>query len=177
MNPGKDFERQFIDSVKFGTFVQRLSDPAASFSSPTTLRFSNKNPFDFLLYRYPHLYALELKSRIGAISFYTESAPDRSVDIKKWQISGLSKAVETPGVIAGFILNFRDKAHTYFLPISALLLFSGSTTKKSINESDVISLGAFLIPQTLKRTKYSFDVTSMLDYAVKEASDWQIQPS
>lgn len=173
MNPGKDFERQWISSLHPNVFCQRLSDPAASFSSPASLRFSNKNPFDFLLYRYPHLYALELKSRIGAISFFTPDAPDRSVDIKKWQIEGLKKSAEHQGVISGFVLNFRDKAHTYFLPISAFLSFSGSTSKKSINESDVISLGAYLIPQTLKRTKYAYDIDAFLDYASNSTSIYQ----
>jgi recombination protein U len=162
MNPGKSFEQDFFARLPEQVYKLRLPDPAASFSSPTTLRFSNKNPFDFLLYRYPNLYALELKSRIGAISFYVESDPDRSVDIKKWQIEGLQKSSQTLGIISGFVLNFRDKAHTYFLPISSFLDFAAKTNKKSINENDVISLGAYLIPQTLKRTKYSFCIDQFL---------------
>lgn len=177
MNVGKSFEQEFFSHLPESVYKLRLPDPAASFSSPSSLRFSNKNPYDFLLYRYPHLFALELKSRIGAISFYTEDSPTRTVDIKKWQIDGLRSASSHPGVLAGFVLNFRDKAHTYYLPIASFLSFAGSTTKKSINEKDIIYLGAFKIPKALKRTKYSFDITSMLDYAAKEASDWQIQPS
>lgn len=168
MNVGKSFEQDFFARLPESVYKLRLPDPAASFSSPSSLRFSNKNPYDFLLYRHPYLFALELKSRIGAISFYTEDSPTRTVDIKKWQITGLLDASSHPGVIAGFVLNFRDKANTYYLPIASFLSFAGSTTKKSINESDVTSLGAFKIPQTLKRTKYSFDISSMLDFASKK---------
>jgi penicillin-binding protein-related factor A (putative recombinase) len=171
MNVGKSFEQDFFARLPESVYKLRLPDPAASFSSPSSLRFSNKNPYDFLLYRYPHLFALELKSRIGAISFYVEDSPNRAVDIKKWQIEGLKEAASHPGVIAGFVLNFRDKATTYYLPIQSFLSFTGSTTKKSINENDVISLGAFKIPQTLKRTKYSFDVTSMLDFASQKGCE------
>lgn len=167
MNSGKSFEKDFFSNTPPDVFRLRIPDPAASFSSPSSLRFSNKNPFDFLLYRYPNLFALELKSRIGAISFYTPLFPERNVDIKKWQIDGLEKSSRFPGIISGFVLNFRDKAHTYFLPIKSFTEFATSTKKKSINENDVISLNAYLIPQTLKRTKYHFDIDSFLKNASK----------
>lgn len=166
MNAGKDFEQQIKASIPPNVYDLRIKDPAASFASPDSLRFSPNNPFDYLLFRSPTLFALELKTSTGAISFYCDDAPARkSVMIKKCQIDGLRKAGEHVGIAAGFLLNFRESEATYFLPISDFLTFRAQNTKKSINEKDLIALGAFLVPQTKKRTKYSFDVNAMLDYA------------
>lgn len=167
MNPGKVFEQSFRDSIGKDSYYLRINDPAQSFSNPESLRFSPKNPFDCLIFRSPYLYTFELKSTIGALSFFTSDSPTRSVNIKRCQIEGLTSSAKFPNVVSGFILNFRDKAHTYFLPIKSFTEFATSTKKKSINENDVISLNAYLIPQTLKRTKYHFDIDSFLKNASK----------
>lgn len=170
MNAGKDFEQQIKASIPPDVYELRIKDPAASFASPDSLRFSPNNPFDYLLFRSPTLFALELKTTTGAISFHRDDDPARkSVMIKKCQIEGLRKAAEHDGIAAGFLLNFRESEATYFLPIADFLAFRAQSAKKSINEKDIIELGAFVVPQVKKRTKYSFDITSMLDYAERYA--------
>lgn len=169
MNAGKKFENCFRDSIPSDTYFLRLNDPAQSFSNPDSLRFSLKNPFDCLLFRTPYLYAFELKSTLGALSFYVDGDSSRSVNIKRCQIEGLQKASQYKNCHAGLIFNFRESAYsdgesTYFLPINVFMDFRATCGKKSINEKDIVALGSFTIPQTKKRTKYSFDVDRLLDH-------------
>lgn len=170
MNVGKEFEKDFSRGIPDDCFKLRLNDPAQSFANPDSLRFSPKNPFDYLLFRAPVLLALELKSTQGAISFWREDSQNKTASIKKCQIEGLNNAAKYKDVVAGLVLNFRQSEATYFLPIADFLSFRDSTQKKSINEKDIIALGAFPIPQTKKRTKYAFDVEALLNYAERRCA-------
>lgn len=98
---------------------------------------------------------MELKStKSKSIPF---STTDNKKSIKKCQIVGLTRASKYKGVIAGFVLNFRELEKTYFLNIVDFNRFTSSTEKKSINEKDVIEYGGVLIPQRLKKVKYVYD--------------------
>ena len=71
-NIGKVFEEQIKKSVPDYALLYRLPDAAQSFGGSNTLRFSRKNPFDFLLWDSKRhiLYALEMKTVSGkSISF------------------------------------------------------------------------------------------------------------
>ena len=68
------------------------------------------------------------------------------------------------GTVAGLILNFRKYEETYFVRISDFYRFRNETEKKSINRDDVLKLNPILIPQTLKKVRYDFDISSLLDY-------------
>ena len=62
-NKGKKFERQFKESAENdGLFVLRLNDTDLSFNGNEHSRFTLKNPYDFLIYNYPNIFCLELKS-------------------------------------------------------------------------------------------------------------------
>ena len=66
-NIGKIFEAQIAKSMPDYVLLYRLPDSAQSFGNCKNLRFSNKSPFDFLLWnsREHVLYALELKTVKG----------------------------------------------------------------------------------------------------------------
>ena len=139
VNEGKVFENQIrlsilkIDDV----YYCRIPDPPQSFVQAETTKFSNKNPFDFLAYKFPYLLALENKSTIGTSFSFTMDDKKKDTLIHAHQIKGLWNAY-TDGVCAGLLLNFRDKNRTYFIHIYDFVKFVADTTKKSINESDVM---------------------------------------
>lgn len=159
MNPGKIFEGEIRDSISDEILYYRIKDPAQGFGGSGT-RFSLHNPCDAIIYKYPHIYFLELKSTKGtSISFSTE---ENNKMIKKCQIDGLTEFSKYEGSICGFLLNFRNSNHTYWLEINCFLKFLSESTKKSINEKDVIEYCGLVIPQTKKRTRYTYDISKIL---------------
>ncbi len=161
VNSGKDFENQIRDSVKKcqGIYYLRIEDPPQSFNPQenSVIRFSNKNPYDFWMYRLPYLYTIECKSKNdGRLSFSLDKK-NKNVDIKAHQIDGLMESFKF-GAISGFFLNFRNKETTYFLHILDFLKFVKDTLKKSINEEDVKQYGGIVIPQEKKKVKFNFDI-------------------
>lgn len=173
INTGKIFEQEIHDSIKkynkeHGDIVyyHRVKDPASSFGGGGgNTRFSMKNEYDLILYKYPTFFALELKSNGGtSFSFSRNDKLEKGKDIKYSQISSLIEADCYPGTVAGLILNFRKYNETYFVRISDFCRFKMGTEKKSINREDVLKLNPILIPQTLKKVKYDFDMSSLLDY-------------
>nr|DAT71061.1 MAG TPA: penicillin-binding protein-related factor A [Caudoviricetes sp.] len=179
MNAGKSFEHQFQKSLlKDKFYTLRLIDPPSSFGKDSTkVRFSAKNPYDFVAYKYPTLFCLELKSVIGtSVSFQTEEEAKQkkntSANIKWHQIKSLLEAAEYIDVNAMFIINFRKTNKTYAVPIEDFISFitSPDFNKKSINEDDCDMLG-LLIPQKLNRTTYHYDFQHIYDIIYEEFYD------
>lgn len=168
MNDGKDFENQIKESiVKLkDVYYLRLEDPPQSFnitsSADNGLRFSNKNPYDFIMYHNLYMYAIECKSTKQKSISFARDKKEKSKSIKVHQIKGLSEAY-TKGVIAGFFLNFRELKETYFLHIKDFLNFYLNTTKLSIDKNDVVKNNGILIPQQIKKVKYNYDIKYLLD--------------
>lgn len=165
-NSGKEFEEQIKNSVPPDVYYERIKDPPASFGKDSSsVRFSLKNPYDTYAYKYPFMYAMELKSTKGkSIPF---SFTDNKSSIKKCQIEGLRRASEYKGICAGFLLNFRNEVdseekiandNTYWFRIELFLMWASACGKKSINEKDVIEFGGIKIPQILKVKKYKYDL-------------------
>lgn len=167
MNQGKRFEKAWKESVPEDVYYLRLNDPAQSFGGgKDQLRFSPKNPFDNLLYRYPMLMAIELKTTANtSFSFWREDFKARGVMLKREQVLGLLRAHQHYGVVAGFVLNFRRTMNTYFLPISAFKAYTDSLDKKSINEDDVRAAGAIVIGCRKLKTNYRYDIGGLFDEA------------
>jgi len=160
MNEGKKFELAFKKSLlKDNFYVVRISDPPQSFNqSDKQLRFSNKNPFDLIAFKNKTLYCLELKSNNSTSFSIQTSKEEKGKDIKLHQIEGLFNASKYENIIAGFILNFRKiNNRTYFIDINNFLEFINNTSKKSMNEEDIIKNGGKLIPQKLIRANYYYD--------------------
>jgi penicillin-binding protein-related factor A (putative recombinase) len=75
----------------------------------------------------------------------------------------LSCANQYKNVIAGFVINFRKVNRTYFLSINQFNEMTKGLNKKSINETDVQNIGAYQIDQTIKRTRYKFNIEKFID--------------
>lgn len=161
---GKIFETQLSKSVPDYALIHRLSDPAQSFSGGNS-RFSNKNPFDYILWDSKRhiLYVLEAKTVAGkSISF--ERSKDEMGKIHYHQIQGLESWNKYDGVVGGLIIEFRELEKTIFLDIKDMINLMGIIPKKSFNMTDLDKNGIpyFVIPQKKERTRYTYDIGDFL---------------
>lgn len=166
MNKGKQFEKMWRDSMPRDVYFLRLNDPAQSFVSPDALRFSLKNPFDCLMYRCPVLIAAELKTTDAAsFSFWREDFNKRTCMLKKEQVLALASAGKHPGVLAGFVLNFRRTGNVFFVPIVDFLRHTATLNKKSVNESDVRQMAPIIIGSKKLKVNYRYDIGGLFNEA------------
>ena len=161
MNPGKVFEQQFVKSLPDDFYKLRLHDSASSFGSNDALRFSMKSPFDFIIWHKPYMYCVELKST-KANSFSFERSKCEHGEIHYHQIQALLEA-DKYGATAGLVLDFRESG-TYWLDIKALRKFMNTSTKKSINEKDIMNNSGICIAKQKLRVNYKYDLKSLFDY-------------
>lgn len=162
---GKRFEQDFIKSTPNNVGVIRLPDAAQSFYKSSNLRFSHKNPYDYLIWS-PNtltLYALELKTVKGkSISF--ERTKDEHGEIHYHQITGLDNFEKIGGSVCGFIIEFRELETTVFIPIKEFLKLQDAIPKKSFNYKDLTTynINYTIINQTLLKTHYRYDIDTFL---------------
>lgn len=154
MNQGKIFEQDFKDSVPEDVFYYRLNDGTANYSRTENVRFQNPNLCDCIIFHKGHLFLLELKS------VAKNSMP--LTNIRDNQLAGLSMASAQDGVVAGFIVNYRHVAETYFLSANTVYEFINIEDRKSIPLSYAQSHG-IKIEQKIKKVHYKYDVESFLD--------------
>lgn len=164
-NIGKIFEQDFKKSVPDYALLYRLPDAAQSFGGSGNLRFSHKNPFDFILWDSKRhiLYALEMKTVKGkSISF--ERSKEENKEIHYHQIKGLNAWNKYDGIVCGFIIEFREIETTVFIDIDSFNSLVDRTPKKSFNINDIVNSGLpyFIIAQQKKRTRYMYDIDDFL---------------
>ena len=161
---GKLFEVQIKKSVPDYALLYRLPDAAQSFGGGN-LRFSRKNPFDFLLWdANKHiLYALELKTVAGkSISF--ERDKQEKGEIHYHQIKGLESWAAYDGIVAGFVIEFRKIGKTVFIDILEFNKLIEQIDKKSFNFDDLdkYKIKYLVIEQRKARTRYLYDIDKFL---------------
>lgn len=171
MNQGKLFEMQVKKSVPDYALLYRLPDAAQSFDSGSHLRFSRKNPFDYLLWdSHSHiLYALELKTIKGkAISFEREKVDVG--EIHYHQIQGLNEWNKFDGIVCGFLIEFREIETTIFIDISDFNMLVNNISKKSftIKDLDNYSIPYIVVPQKKARTRFLYDIEKFLHTQVEK---------
>lgn len=127
--------------------VYRLKDDNLGFANV-------KNPCDFILYRKPKIYLLELKSHKG------KSIPFGA--IQSYQIELLYQFSIIDAVKAGFIFNFWDVNETYFVEVVSVYHFYHERERKSFSLNWVKENGVAL-PQKLKRTRFKYELGSLLN--------------
>jgi len=84
----------------------------------------------------------------------------RTYNIRKNQIEGLLKVAETPGGIAGLVINFRPQNETYFVEIKRFVEVTEHMAKRSVNRTDISSIG-ILIPQELVRVRWRYNLAHL----------------
>jgi len=152
-------------SVPDYALLYRVSDSAQAFGGNSTLRFSVKNPFDFILWDSKRhiLYALELKTVAGkSISF--ERSKDERGEIHFHQINGLLAWSKYSGTRCGFLIEFRELEKTIFLDIVEFSRLISKISKNSFNYSDLemYDIKYYGIPQKKAITRYTYDIESLL---------------
>ena len=174
-NPGKIFEQQFCKSVPDYAWVHRLTDPPQSFNQDEAkskgLRFSLKNPFDYILWDSKHwlFYALELKTVKGkSISF--ERTKEEKGEIHFHQIEGLKEVHTYAGTVSGIIVEFRQLEKTVFVDIAEFCRLMDIIPKKSFNYNDLDNYDILytVIEQTKARTRYTYGIDEFLSMKKKE---------
>lgn len=152
MNAGKIFEEDFKESVleTDQISIDRLIDPMGGARGVS-------NICDFILYKYPCIFYLELKSLEGNTLNFKSAVSNK-------QIGGLQKKHIIDGVFAGLLVNYRDHKETYFVPIDHVtkLIELG---KKSLHINDARSAGYQLVHKK-KVTRYKYDVKQLLERLV-----------
>lgn len=170
-NEGKRFEEDIKKSVPDYALLHRLPDPPQSFGGSNNLRFSKKNPFDFILWDSKRciLYALEAKTVKGkSISF--ERTKDEHGEIHYHQIKGLLEWDNYNGTVCGFIIEFREIETTVFISIADFINLMNATDKKSFNFNDLqeLNIPFISVPQNKKRTHYLYDIEHLLDNVLSD---------
>ena len=165
VNEGKQFEADIKASVPEYIYFQRMNDSATSFIPNSKTSFTPNNPYDFFAFYNKHLICLELKStKHNSLTYWREDFEDKNKKqtfmIRKNQIQGLHKASLHENICAGFLINFRNVERTYWVHISDFLEYTDKEkfNKKSINEDDLIAMGAVCVPQEKKRVHYKYDM-------------------
>ena len=139
-NVGKIFEKDFSSSCPSDMFIYRVPD----------IRYGVKSICDFLLYSYPRLFLLELKS--------TQEKTFPIKNIAPHQLENMSKFNKN-NMVAGFIINFRHHDMTYFIRGDVLqyIITQQNLTRLSV---ELLEEHGVLIPQEKKRTRFRYN----LDY-------------
>ena len=164
-NVGKIFEEQVQKSIPDYALLYRLHDSAQSFGGSKKLRFSSKNPFDYILWDSQRkiLYALELKT-VGnkSISFERSSADKGKIHYH--QINGLNNWNKYDGTICGFIIEFRALETTIFISIKEFNCLMAKIQKKSFSIDDLIKhkIVYTIISQKKARTRYTYNIDEFL---------------
>lgn len=120
-----------------------------------------------MMFNGSYLFCLELKSVAGkSISF--ERTDDDKGEIHYHQIKSLKKFSEYKNVISGLLIDFRGTDNTWFLNIYEWDNLINSITKKSFNESDLISYShPILISKKKLKVNYRYDVNKFIVDASK----------
>ncbi len=163
---GKKFEINWSKSAPEYVLVYRVSDSAQAFGGSSKLRFSRKNPFDFIMWDSQRhvLYALELKTVNGkSISF--ERNKEEHGEIHYHQIVGLNEWNKYDGIICGFVIEFRASELTIFLDIAEFNKLIDAIEKKSfgVKDLDENNICYLEIPQVKKRVNYKYDLERLLN--------------
>ena len=133
-----------------------------------------QNKFDCLLYYKDHLFPIEMKS-----------TKDKSISlkehmIKQHQIDSLKESTKYDGVIAGFLLNFREpKSRTFFIHIDEFINYKHiaenqmeHTYKSRVNKSSIpISICEEIgveVTSVLKSVRYRHYIKKLLDELIDD---------
>ena len=155
MNEGKKFEEDFKNSVPEDYFYYRFRDGTSSWDGGNA-RFQAKNICDCMIMGFDILWLIELKS------FKGKSFPFGNLDLNNLDKMIEAQKKKKSRVNAIIVFNFRDLEETYMVHCDFVKHFIQNTDRKSIPISwfrDEIL--ADRIPQTRKRTRYTYDLSEI----------------
>lgn len=169
MNSGKQFEKDFFQSIPPYCYVHRLRDSAQSYNNSQSTKFAWNNECDFFIWdsNARLFYAIECKStKYKSMSVQLDKEDKSSKMIKLHQIESLAKISKYDGAIAGFCLNFRDEKNDterlYFMNIINFNEMMKDIGKASFNEIDIVLHNGIKILGNKKRIHFNWDIDNFL---------------
>jgi len=135
-----------------------------------------RNRYDFILYNKPYLFPMELKSTKEKSFSFSGNNPK----IKEHQIEALTEDYRFEGVVAGFLLNFRDpKNRVFFIHIKDFLDYKdvaeGKKENKFYNKVNKASIPLEVCEQigvevrsVKKRTRFSYQIKKTLEELINK---------
>ena len=173
MNEGKQFEKDFTNSIPEYCYCHRLRDSAQSFCRAKETSYSWDNECDFFVFddNSQLFFAIECKSTKSKSISFQKNKDDIKVRpnqmIKYHQVESLTKMSKHKHIIAGLLLNFRDEKNdmqrTYFIDIRNYNNMVANTNKFSINEIDIIKYNGIKLIGQKKRVHYRWDVEALFN--------------
>lgn len=116
-------------------------------------------------------FCLELKTVAGKSISFERTKKDKG-EIHYHQIEYLKSCLSFQNVISGLIVDFRGTDNTWFLHINQWDGLINLITKKSFNESDLLSYAhPLLISKKKLKVNYRYDVDKFIRDATKLEAD------
>lgn len=110
-----------------------------------------------------HFFCLELKSVAGKSISFERTKNDKG-EIHYHQIEYLKSCLNYKNIIPGLIIDFRETDNTWFLNIKEWDDLINSISKKSFNESDLISYShPILISKKKLKVNYRYNIQQFID--------------
>lgn len=110
-----------------------------------------------------HFFCLELKSVAGKSISFERTKNDKG-EIHYHQIEYLKSCLNYRNIIPGLIIDFRGTDNTWFLNIKEWDDLINSISKKSFNESDLISyLHPILISKKKLKVNYRYNIQRFIE--------------
>lgn len=110
-----------------------------------------------------HFFCLELKSVAGKSISFERTKNDKG-EIHYHQIEYLKSCLNYRNIIPGLIIDFRGTDNTWFLNIKEWDDLINSISKKSFNESDLISYShPILISKKKLKVNYRYNIQRFID--------------
>ena len=110
-----------------------------------------------------HFFCLELKTVAGKSISFERTKEDKG-EIHYHQIEYLKSCLNYKNIIPGLIIDFRGTGNTWFLHINQWDGLIDSITKKSFNESDLLSYShPILISKKKLKVNYRYNIQRFID--------------
>ena len=154
MNTGKKFEEDIKNSIDDTAFLYRLRDSGGSWQGGEKSRFTPSNICDYILFKSPNMYLLELKSHKGkSIPYTVIKQLDKLLEVS-------NRKLENLGVY--LLLNFADLEETYVIEVESVASIKESKSRKSLSIEDVREYG-YKVDQVKKKVRYRYKLLECLE--------------
>lgn len=169
---GKKFEKTIKESADYyDLFFLKLQDNLKFSGKVEGARFSQKSPYDSVVFIKNTLFCIEMKSTKG-----TSLSIGKNKMIKDHQIEELSKANAHNNVFGGFLIQFaeRDTKSThreeevYYVEIESFNEYFSNCDKKSISYEDCKKIGYMIdkINIGVRKPKYIYNLLNLVDIVI-----------
>ncbi len=145
-NSGKIFESDFMKSIPSSVFCYRIHD-TGGIGGSRTLRFTQKNLCDFILFYKSKIYLIELKSHKG-----------KSIPFDRFTQLNMMIKQRLENVIPLFIVNFADVQKTYIMKAQDIAELKKERKSLSLAMCEEYGYG---MDQWLLRSHWRYDLSAL----------------